>query len=168
MLDLALKKGGEVTGSDWWRTGTLDVGIFVKDTCQKVPLCDSSCHYPSLHVAWPEARITHFRRLCSSLKLTKIAIERFVDMFQKDLPRHRWLETREQTKNRSSLAYTGTWLVIPFHFSLLSCRFSSVVTEMARFAAIHGIADLTPRIAWSRMHGNIGEIAAAHFYSVVG
>ena len=97
MLDLMLTKSGQLTDNHWWRSGVPDIGIHVKKTCQKVPLCDTSNHHPSLHRAWPSGRLQHFKRLCSSLKLKNKACIDFVDMIRKHLPYHTWLQTRDQT-----------------------------------------------------------------------
>ena len=168
MLDCKLSKGGEYTGGQWWLTGLLDVGIHVKQTSQKVPLCSSSMHHPSLHSAWPEGRLSHYKAICSSKKPYKHACTSFVDSMRYMLPYHPWLQSFEHNISRPpKRAAGGTWLIIPYHMCLSACGFQRVIRELCQFlpAAFH--ASL-PRISWSRLRSNISEHTSQHFYSVVG
>ena len=167
MLDCTLSKGGLLTGGQWWITGFLDVSIFVKQTSQMIPLCSTSMHHPSLHQAWPEGRLKHFLAICSGRKPYRDACNRFVDTMRYMLPLHPWLLFHGQRRTRPGRSLGGSWLVIPYHVSMLACGFSNIIREACQYLPEAFDASI-PRVAWSRLRSNIYEHTARHFYSVVG
>ena len=97
-----------------------------------------------------------------------MACDNFVDMMRTYLPNHMWLQTRDQVFTKESKPSGNSWLVIPFHSSLLACRFARVLRECGELGEFLGLDAFVPRVAWSRMQGNVAEIMASHFYTVVG
>ena len=154
MLDCTLSKGGSLTGGQWASTGLLDISIFVKNTSQMVPLCSSSMHHPSLHMAWPSARLKHFYALCSGRKPYRYACNRFVDTMRYMLPLHPWLLFHGQRRTRPGRSLGGSWLVIPYHVSMLACGFSNIIREACQYLPEAFDASI-PRVAWSRLRSNI-------------
>ena len=139
----------------------------MKATCQKVPLCSTSMQPPSLHLSWPTARLKHVKRLCSDVKQYNKACVNFVDSVKTMIPNHSWLSTPERIRLPASVASRGnSWLVIPFHSSLIRCRFQKVLREIGVLAEYLGLGSFVPRVAWSRLKSNIGEHVSSHFYSV--
>ena len=84
------------------------------------------------------------------------------------LPYHTWLQTRDQTSRGNRKPVGNSWVVIPYHSSLLACGFSRVLNDCGDLGEFLGLGSFVPRVAWSGMHGNIAEIMASHFYTVVG
>ena len=83
MLDMAIYKGPRHTAS-----GKLDVGMFAKATHQGTSLCHLSGQHPSIHIAWPAARVAHFKRICTSRAELRKAQCIFLSKLVRDCPEH--------------------------------------------------------------------------------
>ena len=114
MLDLIVHKGPR-----WQHTRRVDYHVRIRKSALCIILSDSSLHHPSIHRAWPKARVGTIVQRCSTKHAANIAVKEFVDKIANQNPMHAFLNSLiaygRDTRSRPSSNANASWLVLPFH-----------------------------------------------------
>ena len=110
-------------------SGVLTFSLFQKDSSIWKPLSPDSLHPLSIHVHWPQAQCKRIAKRYSCPKKGTIAVERFKEKYKRlfGVP---MLDLRKRHKTFSPVSHK-TWLVLPYHKSLVSGRLSKVVSSLS-------------------------------------
>jgi hypothetical protein len=149
MLDMVIFKGKRFAAS-----GKLDTGAFVKTTHQGTSLSERSGHHPSVHIAWPESRMAHFTRICSSREGVRSAQVAFFQKLLHDCPEHPMIEELCFKRHRSkdtvvAVSKPSSWLVLPFHPCWGQAKIARAIKAVSfLFLECEDFTRFVPRISW--------------------
>ena len=153
MLDIVIYKGPRHTA-----IGKIDVGMFVKATHQGTSLCHLSGHHPSIHIAWPSARLAYSKRICTSRPELRKAQCIFLSKLARDCPEHPMLgllinRIRRQTHSTVSESrpstFCSSWLVLPYHPCWRNAKIAWAINACVSFFVDPDINCYHPRISWA-------------------
>ena len=150
--------------------------IFLKPTFQGAPLHHSSMHPWSVHSSWPCGRLHHFRNLCSDRGLFDAASVRFLNRFSEFHPDSRIFERLKSLHHdlyrteptpfslSRPVKESGecSWVVIPFHPSLVAADFMQAIRDVQTDFEAHGFSEFRPRLSWSRYCKHLREMCAGY------
>ena len=141
-------------GKRFAASGKLDTGAFVKVTHQGTSLSSRSGHHPSVHLAWPESRMTHFTRICSSRESVLGAQVAFFRKLLHDCPEHPMIEGLSRSHGRSkeakvTISDPSSWLVLPYHPCWGQAKIARAIKAVNfLFLECEDFLRFAPRISW--------------------
>ena len=159
-LDITISKG-----KHWKHTGFPDIAPYVKPSSRNPPLTSNSYHPRCQHASWPISRVRYYFDISTSHKAAHIACMNLIRRIEVHDPSHpslsllTALSKSKQFRGQSKPAvdaFTGSWLVLPYHPALLSlnrtcAHFRNLwAAESLLAPELKYLVALCPRICWSK------------------
>ena len=161
MLDLHISKG-----SQYERTGRLDVGMHFKDTNQGSALSSKSMHLPSTHMSWPQSRVLHYFKCCSCCRLFRSACAKLFHKIRISDVGHPALVAIAScivhgTPTGNSNMYGNSRdryskcsrIIVPYHPTWSSL--DRVLSSFSDRFVAEGFSEHVPRISWCKAGPNL-------------
>ena len=161
MLDLHVWKGPR-----FHSRGILDFKMHFKSTHQAVSLDCRSHHPVTIHALWPVERFNSFSLRCSDSKAARSAKLEFLEKFCRSQPSHTCIPSLvEMLGGRGDRVQgrkpdRGSWLVLPFHSTLLSSGLGANLYDLSSMFERYGLERFAPKLSWKLVDPSLFQLLA--------